>query len=442
MEPKDIKPIPKYIETAIRKLDLQRCPQQKGLRFYAYLTKIKGELVKITVAMRNYRKNPAFMKQVAVHGVYSDNCLVRDMEYCFLGLYAYRVGWYDEGVRYPNGRPFYNDGIWYPTAFKYYNPYATVINPEYALKIPDFKYSAVDIYNPGCIITYLRLYLEFPQMEYLVKFGFRSLATKKTILRRLGKDKKFIGWLLQHKTELTTNYYYTDVILRAYTQNKALDVLQREKVMKLRFVHDYDYKRLRKRFPIDFVPKLIPYLADNHIAINSYIDYFNACEYLELDMTLPKTLFPHDFKYWHDTRIDQYATAKAIKDEEARKALYSKFATVAEKYLTLEHEKRSAFICIIARSPAELIREGNILHHCVGKMQYDQRMIREESLIFFIRNKAAPNTPFVTVEYSLSKHKILQCLGEHNNRPDEKVLHYVNDIWLPYANKQLKQIAA
>ena len=51
MNSEHIKPIPKYIEKKIRALDLKKCPLQKGLRFYSYLTKIDGELVKITVAM-------------------------------------------------------------------------------------------------------------------------------------------------------------------------------------------------------------------------------------------------------------------------------------------------------------------------------------------------------------------------------------------------------
>ena len=92
MNAKYIKPIPKHIEKKIRTLDKKECPEQKGLRFYAYLTTIRKELVKITVAMRNEGKKTQLMKQVAIHGVYSDNCLVRDMEYCYLGIYAYRVG--------------------------------------------------------------------------------------------------------------------------------------------------------------------------------------------------------------------------------------------------------------------------------------------------------------------------------------------------------------
>ncbi|MCM1440794.1 MAG: hypothetical protein NC131_16570, partial [Roseburia sp.] len=175
MKAEDIKPIPKYIEKRIRMLDKERCPEQKGLRFYAYLTTIKKELIKITVAMRNKSKNEQLIKQVAVHGVYSDKCLVRDLEYCYLGIYAYRVGWYYEGIKYRYGlRPSYNDGKWYSVDFKYYNPYAEVVNIKFALKY--FPYSAVDILNPVCPITYLRKYIKYPQAEYLIKAELGKLV--------------------------------------------------------------------------------------------------------------------------------------------------------------------------------------------------------------------------------------------------------------------------
>ena len=47
----------------------------------------------------------------------------------------------------------------------------------------------------------------------------------------------------------------------------------------------------------------------------SYNDYLNACEYLGLDMNEEKNKTPHNFKHWHDVRIDQYHSKKAEEDE-------------------------------------------------------------------------------------------------------------------------------
>ena len=75
-------------------------------------------------------------------------------------------------------------------------------------------------------------------------------------------------------------------------------------------------------------------------------------------------------------------------------------------------------------------------------MNYDQKFIREESLIFFIRNKNSIDTPFVTMEYSLKNKKILQCYAKGNSKPDAEVTTYINNLWTPYANKVLKKMVA
>ena len=435
-----IKPIPKRIEKHILDYDATH-NDYRGLRFYSYLTTIQKELVKITVAVRNKNKKIRLIKQVAIHGVYSDKCLVRDMEYSFMG--NYRVGWYDEGIKYPyNMRPFYNDGIWYAVDFKYYNPWAHVINPQFALSLPEFRYSAVDIQNPPCIITYLRTYLNYPQVEYLVKAGLGKYVGSKMILKKIGSDKGFRKWLIANKAMLQGRHYYIDVIVRAYKTKKPLEQLQHYKEAKLRLIHDSALEPLKELFKGKELERLFDYVAEKRTNPHTYLDYLKACTYLGLDMSLPKNRFPHDFKRWHDIRIDQYATARAEADRKAKQELYEQFARIAEKYLPLEHDKRSAFICIIARSPADLIHEGDVLHHCVGRMNYDQRFIREESLIFFIRTKEEPDTPLVTLEYSPRNHKVLQCYGEHDHKPSEDILHYVNKIWLPYANRTIKHIAA
>ena len=75
-------------------------------------------------------------------------------------------------------------------------------------------------------------------------------------------------------------------------------------------------------------------------------------------------------------------------------------------------------------------------------MGYDKKFVREETLIFFIRSAAAPDVPFVTMEYSLKSNKILQIYASGNTRPTEDVQTFIQKKWLPYAKKQLKKIAA
>jgi hypothetical protein len=48
----------------------------------------------------------------------------------------------------------------------------------------------------------------------------------------------------------------------------------------------------------------------------------------------------------------------------------------------------------------------------------------------------------VTVEYSLTTRKVLQCYGYNDSKPQDEVLEFVNKKWLPYANRKLKKLIA
>ena len=204
MRPTQIRPIPKYMLKKIQRLDRKHCPDQKGLRMYSYLTTINKDLVKITVAVKTHKKQ-WYCKQVAVHGVKSERCWVRDMEYQYMGM-GYRVGWYDEGlVKY---RGFYNDGVWYDADSKYYNPWSTVVNREYVERFPKYKHSGYEHLNDRCVIQYLKLYTKYPQTEYLLKLGLLRIAYSKMILTKVAKDKRFCKWLIANRVELANNHRY------------------------------------------------------------------------------------------------------------------------------------------------------------------------------------------------------------------------------------------
>ena len=88
MKIEKIKPIPKYIVARIKRADKQNNITLPGrTRFYSYLSKNDGELVKITVAVRTKYKQ-WMCKQVAVHGLNSDMCFVKDMVFYYINYYC------------------------------------------------------------------------------------------------------------------------------------------------------------------------------------------------------------------------------------------------------------------------------------------------------------------------------------------------------------------
>ena len=432
----NIKPIPKYIIKKIKSLDKYYLER---IRFFSYLTTLNKQLARITVACRNF-ENQWFCKQVAVHFLNSEVCYIKDINYSLMGLY---VNWYDKNIS-KNKRG--SDDFWQEANDKYFNPVAPIVNKKYLLKFEKYKYSHADIYPYNDLFKYLKIYEEYPEVEYLMKMKLFHLSTKKTIIKKLKKDKLFRKWIKENANFLRNEYgdypyFSTANILTVFKKKITLfEAVEQSRIIKS-ISEDYSYKN----HLIDIIPKneilyFNNYLKTQSINISSYVDYISACKYLKLDLNCKKNKYPRDFQHWHDVRIDEYHTAKLEEDAIKRKKFYAQFNKVASKYLSLQTDGES-YIAIIAKSPKDLMIEGDKLNHCVGRMNYDQKFVREESLIFFIRQKDTPDVPFVTVEYSLKNHKVLQCYGNHNSTPEEKVLNFVNKIWLPYANKKIKKIA-
>ena len=431
-----IKPVPKYIIAKIKKFDKVAYPKPSGnKRFYSYLTTNDKELVKVTVAVRHKGKE-WYYKQCAVHGIHSKDCFVKDMT-CYY-ICGFVVGWHYEGLE--RDPKWFENGIWDEAYDKYFDPFAPVVNRDYITKFPEYRYSALELYNGIDILHYLRVYEKYPQAEYLVKAGLSKYAKNTQILKKIEKDKKFCRWISRNKEELKNGDYYISSIMRAYEENTTLKSAQAYERAKKTICRERDFKPIRDMLNNNY-EKYFAYIGKQNITNRLYLDYWKACDYLGLNMDEEKNRYPHDFNRWHDIRIDEYNTAKALKDAEERKELYSKFSLIAEKYSSLQYDKRNDYVAIIAKTPAELIKEGDTLHHCVGRMGYDQKYIREESLIFFIRSKDTPDKPYVTAEYSPKNKKILQCYADGNKKPDDAVIQYVDNIWLPYANRMLRQIS-
>ncbi len=291
------------------------------------------------------------------------------------------------------------------------------------------------------VITYLRLYEKYPQMEYLTKLGLSCIATSKQVLDLSLKDKKFRKWLAINAEKIISQRYYVYTIMTAYKKGLDFDEVQSWEETKKSLQRKDNYKEIREEFTDD-LPKLQLYISKHKTSLSSYADYMKACKYLQLDFSDTKHRYPIDFKRWHEIRIDEYRSKQAEIDESIRKDLYGVFAKVAQKYSFMEHFKDKGFVVLIAKSPAELIKEGELLDHCVGRMNYDQKFAREETLIFFVRDTHEQEKPLVTIEYSLETRNILQCYGFNNSSPARNVSDFVYDKWLPYANRQIKSLVA
>ena len=144
-------------------------------------------------------------------------------------------------------------------------------------------------------------------------------------------------------------------------------------------------------------------------ALDAYVDYLLAAEGVGLDLNNPIFLMPRDFEKKHDQVT---AAWSAVLAERRRKAEAERRAAVAEARRK-EQEKFRGRVKSLARRytytdgallvrPAvnaeEIVREGKLLHHCVGG--YADRHISGATTILFLRRRSAPGRPLCTIEVS------------------------------------------
>lgn len=142
-------------------------------------------------------------------------------------------------------------------------------------------------------------------------------------------------------------------------------------------------------------------------ALDAYVDYLVAAEGVGLDLNNPIFLMPRDFEEKHDQvtaawsavlaerRRKAEAERRAAFAEERRKKLEKfrgRVKSLARKYTYTDGE----LLVRPAVNAEEIVREGKMLHHCVGG--YADRHIRGATTILFLRRRSAPGKPLCTIE--------------------------------------------
>lgn len=152
----------------------------------------------------------------------------------------------------------------------------------------------------------------------------------------------------------------------------------------------------------------------------TYLDYLNMRKELGYDMQNTVYLFPRDLEQAHREMVierDKEEADKRIKTTE------EKYPLIRKRYRRLRkrfYYKDKEFLIRPARSAVEIVMEGRILHHCVGRDQYLDRHNRGRSIILFLRNTKEPEIPYITVEIEPESLKIIQWYGEKDEKPDRE----------------------
>ena len=318
--------------------------------------------------------------------------------------------------------------------------------PGFAEKLKGtiLQYSAIELYEAAVSEVnardYLERYQQTPQIEMLVKLKLCEVV-KELVRCRYGivanqnanRPDEFLG-IRKEKLKL---------LMKEHGDADLLSVLQMEKRMKQNWT-DEQIEALREIRATQRDIELVVGIMTLQKALNQIIKYA-GCEFgsgcshaiarirhtattyfdylsmrAQLGYNLENTVYqrPRNLEAAHNklvAEIDKSKQDKRLMEVAERYPLIRKhYRKLRNKFLYEDDN----FIIRPARSAEEIVREGRILHHCVGGDNYLRKHNEQESVILMLRYKAEPEVPYITVE--IRNESIVQWYGSHDKKPDEK----------------------
>lgn len=397
---------------------IENHPSGTAKMYVAWLEKDGDDVIYRVWSYRNTKTYGFQCREVIRSILGNPNIIYRDMYFTTMG--GYQVIFEESTyTKSSYGYTYYvfdssDFGVWYTT--DKIGVYVSVINLD-MLKDTKFKYCGYQ--GNGDFLDWMRTYVEYPEVEFLGKLGF---PPSKKLLKKASKDKAFCKYLAKQNPNDNLN-----AICYAYDHNMTVKDAGILLCAKQEAGKKFRGNQYLKKAKINSL-KAWEYIKKTKCNSSSYCDYIEACVNLGLNMKDTKNSYPEDFKRMHDLRVNQW-------DAKKNKKKYTQFKKAAVNYIKYEF-KGDKYSIVIPKQVRDLRAEGDFLHHCVGKMGYDSKMIKGETFIAFVRKNDDLKTPFVTVEVSCKTKKILQCYGKNDSKPKREVTAFVNS-W----SKEIKQIA-
>lgn len=266
---------------------------------------------------------------------------------------------------------------------------------------------------------YLAVWKRLPQMEQIWKAGLQRLtkecfnncdsvrklvlcpsepgliralgldASKFRRLRQLDGDTETLAWL---QLEKKTGQRIPDEMLHWFQKERisAKDLLFIADRMSLVQIKNY-LQRQKQYFD-----------GSCRQALTTWQDYLAMAERLHYDTSDEIVYRVHKLRQRHDELVLQGEAGSLEKQAEKMAAKYPHVDAICmelqNKYAYTDEE----YTVIAPQNIFEIIKEGRMLHHCVGNdgagERYYDRIERRESFILFLRRTDEPNDPYYTLE--------------------------------------------
>jgi hypothetical protein len=278
--------------------------------------------------------------------------------------------------------------------------------------------------EPWIAEAYLRFWAKHQRIEALARDGWRDLC--RSIVRReypeelldweQTKPNRIIGLTKEDYRATKQNGYYSRWTTEKLREFRRYNLGRRDPITAAEFnalgdAYDeqlYRWTRAAEARPAAAwdLRKADRYLADrgrrNKDGMETLLDYRLAAESLEALHTR-RDLWPKDLQAEHDKACE---SAKLLG---ASVETCLAFRRLAEELAPLTWTD-GTYLIRAAATPAELVEEGDVLHHCVGT--YAKAMAAKEDVIFFVRRRRRPERPWMTL-----------CINMAGSEPYEAALH-------------------
>lgn len=294
-------------------------------------------------------------------------------------------------------------------------------------------------FNADDYIRYIQLSLKYQSLELLRKAGFETAAMQyvtgcsgsrtinwrgKDLRKILGLPRRWIRFLQDHDPALEEIAAFKSL---TEAEKKKVTWEEVEAISNLAFGYVQDIKRYTSAL------KFVQYKNSQNGKYNfahDWLDYIKSCRKLGMDIERKDVLFPKDFKRAHD----EATSAVKIQTDKERELAFRKIVPDISILI-------NGLSITTAKSQKELNEESRVLNHCVRT--YGEKILRGESLIFFIRNNNDLGTPYYTLETDW-KGKFIQCRGKNNCSMTEEVKEVVEQFKkdIPKILKKAKERSA
>lgn len=326
----------------------------------------------------------------------------------------------------------------------------------------DSAHSALDVFlcqnlNDSTInvFQYLKLWCKYPNVENLVRSGFSGAVNSLIdfVKTKRGYYHDYTYTFDTRETQRLINWKETRPHKMLGIEKEDAPLLKKYSFSKV-FLYNYAKRVDKVRLSREFLNSLneheagvmVEFLQNNFhgfkppfIKTRRYVgkqkqrceqkglidyqylkDYWNALYkvYGTLDKDL---LYPKDLKVAHDRTI------MLVKEKE-NEALSNKINKATEKYIDFTFEDKKAGLMITpCRSHNDLLKEGELLQHCVAT--YAQSVAAGRTCIFFIRKLSEPDIPYYTLE--LKEGRVIQNRGFKNCDRTPQVIAFEKK-WLKF----------